>query len=96
VPAALSARLGRALADAASGTPHARRAEPADALLDAAVHALGDVLNALPMTRAHALDVLAADALATYAFEAAAESGSLPACADDALVRIAALGEEPG
>jgi hypothetical protein len=64
----------------------------ADVLLDAAVSVLGDALRAPEMTRAHALDVLAADALATYAFEAAAESGELPACADRALRRIAELG----
>ena len=46
-----------------------------------------------PMSRAQALDLLAADALLTYAFEAAAdEPQSLVARADDAMLRIAEVG----
>jgi hypothetical protein len=45
------------------------------------------------MSRAQALDLLAADALLTYAFEAAAdEPQSLVARADDAMLRIAEVG----
>ena len=87
VPEALGARVRAALS--AQRTAE----EPiADILLDAAVSTLGDALSAPEMTRANALDVLAADALATYAFEAAAEAGDLPGCADRALGRIAKLG----
>jgi len=55
------------------------------------------VLTANTMTRAHALDVLSADALLTYAFEAAADEPSrLTARADLAMQRIAALAEARG
>ena len=48
-----------------------------------------------PMTRAQALDVLGADALVTYAFEAAAdEPGQLAGRADAAMRRIAQLAED--
>jgi hypothetical protein len=46
------------------------------------------------LTRASALDLLAVDAIVTYAFEAAAdEPGRLERRASDALARIAALAE---
>lgn len=94
VPDALGARVGAALRVQRSALSVRRSGDAhiAEALLDAAVVTLGDALSAPQMTRAHALDVLAADALATYAFEAAAESGDLPECADRALRRIAELG----
>jgi hypothetical protein len=70
-------------------------ADCADQLVSAAERVLEGVLGAGEMTRGHALDVLAADALATFAFEASAEAGDLAGCADRAFVRIAALGDSP-
>jgi hypothetical protein len=67
-------------------------AAAADALLDVADAVMRDVLVAGCLTRDAALDLLAVDALVTYAFEAAADD---PARLDDrtdrALARIAAL-----
>jgi hypothetical protein len=88
VPDALRLRMHSALLNEAD-----EKADEADRLVAAAERVLDGVLGAGEMTRAHALDVLAADALATYAFEASAESGGLARCADRAFVRIAALGE---
>ena len=45
----------------------------ADVLLAAGRRLLADVVAARPQQRSHALDLLAADALVTYAFEAASE-----------------------
>jgi hypothetical protein len=89
VPEALRARLQRAV--------HAGGAEPiADELARAGERLLAGVLDADAMTRAHALDVLSADALLTYAFEAAADEPSqLALRADAAMQRIAALAETP-
>lgn len=62
-------------------------------LIHAAEAVLRDSFATEPMTRAHALDLLTADALATYAFEAAADNPStLAARADDAMRRFGALG----
>ena len=64
-------------------------------LLDGGERLLGAAIAADPMTRAQALDVLGADALVTYAFEAAAdEPGQLAEWADAAMRRIAALAQE--
>ena len=89
VPEALRARLRRAV--------QAGRAEPvADELARAGERLLAGVLDADVMTRVHALDVLGADALLTYAFEAAADEPShLASRADAAMQRIAALAETP-
>ena len=75
----------RWLDDRADGVPHAlsdtlasRLSDPegvpvADALVRAASEQLSAVLATTPMSRAQALDLLAADAFATYALEAASE-----------------------
>lgn len=89
VPPALIARLRSAVEPPARGAGGV-----ADELAGAAERLLGEVLAAHTMTRAHALDVLSADALLTHAFEAAADEPSrLTARADSAMRRIAALGE---
>jgi hypothetical protein len=64
-----------------------------DRLIESGVDLVATVAAAEPMSRAQALDLLAADALLTYAFEAAAdEPQSLVARADDAMLRIAEVG----
>ena len=67
---------------------------PTDALLDAAATAMADVLGDGCLTRESALDLLAVDALVTYAFEAAADAPEqIDARTAAALWRIAALAE---
>ena len=71
-----------------------RTIAPADALLDAAETVMADVLRDGCLTRESALDLLAVDALVTYAFEAAADApDQLDARTEAALSRIAALAE---
>lgn len=68
-----------------------------DDLLSGGESMLRSAIAAIPMTRAQALDVLGADALVTYAFEAAAdEPRRLVERADAAMSRIAVLAEEVG
>lgn len=50
--------------------------QPAELLAEASLVCLRAVLSAVPPKRAAALDLLAADALLTYACEAAAEEGA--------------------
>ena len=65
---------------------------PTDALLDAAATAMADVLRGGCLTRGTALDLLAVDALVTYAFEAAADDPEqLDARTESAMARIAGL-----
>lgn len=90
VPDALRGRMHDSLLNEADTADD--DADYADHLVAAAERVLEGVLSSGEMTRAQALDVLAADALATYAFEASAENGDLAACADRAFARIAALG----
>jgi len=72
----------------------ATREPTPEALLDAARGAMRTLLSGGCLTRASALDLLAVDALVTYAFEAAAEAPErLDARAQQALVSIAALAE---
>lgn len=53
---------------------------------------LGEMLATEATGRADALDLLAVDALMTYAFEAAADDSSqIESLASDAMVRIASL-----
>ena len=86
-PPALAARVRAAIGSA----PAVGRSIPA-AALDAGVHTLAAVLRERDATRASAIDLLAADALVTYAFEAAAETPSgVDAIARDAMVRLARL-----
>ncbi|HEX6600614.1 MAG TPA: hypothetical protein VF034_14975 [Gemmatimonadaceae bacterium] len=88
-PDALVARLHEALgADAERDAVDA-----ADACLAAGERLLAKVLGEEEANRDHALDLLAADALVTYAFEAAsARPAGLPALAAQAMARMAALG----
>lgn len=66
----------------------------ADAFLEAAEVAMGTVLRDGCLTRDSALDLLAVDALVTYAFEAAAdEADQIDERAVRALARISALCE---
>jgi hypothetical protein len=89
-PDALRARLAELLAPVASHDA----CEAADACLTAAHELLGRLLSDDCATRQSALDLLAADALVTYAFEAAADDPSrLSSRANDAMVRIASLTE---
>lgn len=72
----------------------ARSTAPADALLDAAATAMAGVLHEGCLTRKSGLDLLAVDALVTYAFESAADDPeSLEVRTSAALARIAALAE---
>ena len=84
-PAALRARLREVLSSGAVGR---------DAFLRAGESLLARLLDEDCATRGSALDLLVADALVTYAFEAAAdEPASLEARAEAAMLEIAALGE---
>ncbi|HYV99584.1 MAG TPA: hypothetical protein VE967_19150 [Gemmatimonadaceae bacterium] len=87
VPDALVRRVERALPDTLTNTP------PSAELASAAVTVARVVVAESSMTRAQALDLLAADALITYALEAACEEpSSLGQRADDAMRAMAALG----
>lgn len=67
--------------------------QAADACLDASERLVRELLRSNCTTRETALDLLTADALVTYAFEAAAESpAGLAARATRAMRRIASLG----
>jgi hypothetical protein len=86
-PAALATRLREVLGD------DLRRpaAEAADLALERGARLLGELLRDGSAGRASALDVLVADALVTYAFEAAAEEPeTLERRARAAMARIAA------
>jgi len=68
----------------------------ADACLQSAERLAVELLRGPSTTRDSALDLLAADALVTYAFEAAAESpADLAPRAAEAMRRIASLGASP-
>jgi hypothetical protein len=72
----------------------AASASVADALLDATERAMRDLLRQGCLTRDSALELLAIDALVTYAFEAAADDpDTLDARTQAALARISALAE---
>lgn len=98
-PPALQARIASALDDTAlrpAGGPPDEWAI-AERCLDAAVGLLDELLERPGAGREAALDLLTADALVTYAFEAAASNPErLDALARDAMLRTAALGVEPG
>ena len=69
-------------------------ASAADALLDSSEAAMQRLLVDGCLTRESALDLLAVDALVTYAFEAAADDpAAIEQRAQRALARIAALTE---
>jgi len=87
-PPQLAARIDALTARIADHAPSA------DAFLDAAEAAMGTLLRDGCLTRESALDLLAVDALVTYAFEAAAdEADQLENRAARALTRISALCE---
>ena len=91
-PPVLSARLREALGDAATASD----ARVADVCLAAAERLVGGLLAGDCTSRDCALDLLTADALVTYAFEAAEQSPSdLVPRAAAAMRRIAALGATP-
>ena len=87
-PAPLMTRMLAALgADAASDTP-----DVGGVCLDAATRVLEPLLREERAGRESALDLLAADALVTYAFEAASESfDTLEPTTADAMRRLADL-----
>ena len=89
-PPALAARLQDLLAErAGSGA-----AAAPEACLEAAEVLLATLLGAGCTSRETALDLLAADALVTYAFEAAAaDPGRLEERAERAMARIAAIAD---
>lgn len=87
-PASLATRVAMHLTDA----PFAGSSEAAAQCVGAAERVVGQLIEANDTTRASALDLLAADALATYAFELASEQpAELPDLTRDAMVRFAAL-----
>lgn len=87
-PAPLAERLREVL-----GTRVDDRASSAhEAMLVTAESLLADLLSIECAMRDRALDLLAVDALVTYAFEAAAESpGAISDCATGAMATIAEL-----
>lgn len=88
-PPALSARMCAALGDSLA-LPSTQVTE---ACLAAGERVASELLQNNLTTRDSALDLLAADALVTYAFEAAADApDAVAARATDAMRRIAALG----
>jgi hypothetical protein len=91
-PAGLRARIDTALgADLQANAP-----DIAETCLMAAERLVRALLDDDATTRDSALDLLAADALVTYAFEAASDRPQeLPARAADAMRRIAGLGRRP-
>lgn len=91
-PPALRARIREALGEAS--TASVERA--GDVCLAAAERLVGGLLAGDCTSRDCALDLLTADALVTYAFEAAAQSpADLVPRAAAAMRRIAALGATP-
>ena len=88
-PAALLARIEAVLGDASAGAADAA----CEACLHAAERLVAELLRGDCASRESALDLLAADALVTYAFEAAAETpATLAATSTAAMERIARLG----
>ncbi len=91
-PPVLRARVELALAESASLDASAAT----DACLRAAERIVDELLGGNCTSRESALDLLTADALVTYAFEAASESpADLAARAGEAMRRIASLGAAP-
>lgn len=91
-PPALRARLASALGPAADRD----RTDATDVLLATANTLVRGLLGGDATSRESALDLLAADALVTYAFEAAAESPRhLVVDATRAMTRLAALAAPP-
>jgi hypothetical protein len=92
-PPALAARVAALLGDA----PLADTEDAVARCVAAAERVVAGLLREACTDRASALDLLAADALATYAFELAGEHPeTLATAADAAMLRFAALGTLPG
>ncbi|HET9796682.1 MAG TPA: hypothetical protein VFP90_01775 [Gemmatimonadaceae bacterium] len=90
-PAALRARIDAAL----GGALHDEGDVPA-VCLAAGERLVREIIRENATSRASALDLLAADALVTYAFEAASEDpAELERRAADAMARISAIAGEP-
>lgn len=88
-PRALAARIGVVMGDALL----LDAAQAPDAFAAAGERLTAELLRRGSTTRESALDLLTADALVTYAFEAAAEApGDIVERAADAMRRIAVLG----
>jgi hypothetical protein len=88
-PAALRSRIDAVLGEALA----LDAAETSDACLRAGEGLVESLLRSNATTRDSALDLLTADALVTYAFEAASEApADLAERAGAAMTRIAALG----
>ncbi|HSA56727.1 MAG TPA: hypothetical protein VLE53_13540 [Gemmatimonadaceae bacterium] len=86
-PPALSRRIGELV-----GPFEAHPGDRADQCLAAAAAGLQRLLDEPESSRAGALDLLAVDALVTYAFEAASEDpGRIPGLASHALHQLSAL-----
>jgi hypothetical protein len=77
-----------ARAQRADETDETGEGDVTESLIGAASEQLSRVLDAQPMTRAQALDLLAADAFATYALEAAADDPASLADRADAAMRM--------
>ena len=89
-PDQLAERIADVLGRAESGG-----AEPASACLNAAEALLADLLLRPSAGRESALDLLAVDALTTYAFEAASASPrTIPKRASEAMRRFGALARQ--
>ena len=89
-PARLAARIESAIG-AKSAEPAARACE---VCLDTCTRLLDEITARPSQGRESALDLLAADALATYALEAATESlATLEARSRDAMKRLAAIAD---
>lgn len=90
-PSRLAARIELAVRDQATRSA----TDATESLLDACESLLRDIIERAAAGRESALDLLAADALATYAFEAAADvPASLEEHARGAMRRIGALAIE--
>ena len=91
-PAALRARIESAL----GSQVHEDARDAAETFLAAAERLVRALLDEDATSRDSALDLLAADALVTYAFEAlSAQPAHLPRRATEAMSRIAALAHGP-
>jgi len=91
-PTALRARIDTALGSDLLADVD----DVAESLLAAGERLVGSLLDDEATSRGSALDLLAADALVTYAFEAASERpAELSGRAGAAMARIAALGAMP-
>jgi hypothetical protein len=82
------------IAELVAQHPEWEQMSVAEALLQAGEQLMQDVLAAAPKDRHAALDLLAADACVTYAFEAAADAPEfMRERADEAMERISLLAQ---